>query len=101
MCAGGSFIHVRRISKGSHLEFILYEGIKSQKLRTCTLIAGGGTISDKSITRMVQCFKAKYFNELGALLGAIRAFQIESHSDLLQVMRSFYCLAPCSRILNR
>ena len=34
MCAVGSSIHVRRISKGSHLGFILYDGIKSQKLRT-------------------------------------------------------------------
>ena len=34
MCAGGSSIHVRRTSKGSHLGSILYEGIKSQKLRT-------------------------------------------------------------------
>lgn len=34
MCAVGSSIHVRRTSKGSHLGSILYEGIKSQKLRT-------------------------------------------------------------------
>ena len=62
--------------------------LKSFK-HSITSIAGGGTTNDKSITRMVQWFKANYFNGVGTLLGAIRAFQTESHSELLQVMRSF------------
>lgn len=78
MCADGSSIHVRRTSKGSHLGSILYEDIQSQKLRTQDI----KYVHQGWYNGLRQIFQRM------ALLGAIRAFQIESHSELLQVMRS-------------